>query len=280
MFSEYAKHELGGCFKHLWKIAIAFVLITDVLFNWIGCFRFVGGCMGCQYYEEVNVVNTSDIIEPILDKIDDVFVEGECDPYYDESGCYLDIFIPEKDLSLGQTTITNSIHGNRGFTDLRINGNIMVSSSLNPNSKPPYFIKLGTNNSPYEASSHEGRLLFRGDLEDYKSDDKLGWFNEDKFKIDKSSDCKKGAYTYCRDSSAIEIFSFDYEVIFSVDAIGRSLVFSGVYKDESSKNFHIYRNQNEIITNELEKAIIQVDSIKSIFNFRTRDSLNNCLRII
>lgn len=216
---------------------------------------------------------------------EDIEVElEECNPYTSEMGCEFDLRIPKgasnysasptlvdenKDYWIYEDTITMST--------LPING-YEVELDYNRIAINNGFIEFPVIGSPYKLKFEDDKIKLRGDLHDFYLNAMLGWFNEDVFKIDKyDGGC---AYTFCIDENGVEIYSLsDYDVIFSLtNTYGGDLRFAGSF--EINSMIYVYDGEKEQIFRSKKGAKEMRGEIIEVFNFRKRDSLGGCKRVL
>lgn len=193
-----------------------------------------------------------------------------CSPYVNK-GCKIDLS------NSGQHFISNGAV--RSYRTIEVNDQ-SVSGSIDALKmvKEPTYLTFPSKYSPYRLASWEGKILLRGDISDFKYDRKLGWFNEDKFKVDKWIDggC---AYTFCIDKKGVEIYNVDYDVVFSFTSIGNyQYRFAGSYTNNDL--FFVNNGELQQIFRNKKEALEYRRSIDKIFDFKNVDESENCKRVL
>jgi hypothetical protein len=201
-------------------------------------------------------------------------INEECTPY-NEYGCTFDFKSKIKrlrhvDTETGHKHLVHTISINDRVLNERWN--------LNDLSRYKVFTNFPCDHASYSIAHFNHQVYIKGDVFDFKYG-KLGWFNEEKMKVDKF-DGKKCAYTFCLDDRGVEIYNIDYNIAFSFTRKEEDFYYR--YAGSFVHNDIIYVNdgQSELGFASMQEAEEFRSKTKPIFDFRDRDSTGRCKRLM
>lgn len=127
--------------------------------------------------------------------------------------------------------------------------------------------------SPYSVKLTDTLLLFFGRINDYKTNDLLGWFDENEFGI-----VKPCSFSWNKDDRGIEIIDKYNQVCFSIDYDVKNyhLKYKGFFKTDNV--FHIYNDTTYNQTIDLKEAEKLIAQIQPNFDHFGKNSTGKRLR--